>query len=146
MLIGVQSGIESIESEVTNAPALLHAAGDGLYLYEGTLTGDGAWDDGTVDVNGYGSVANAGTSFNAWLDLEYQGVSRDGLVLDGVTANHHRAEIVAGEVSLEFAVEGTLDISGDVQGTADLDYTVTLAAETGGKPLYSGTVNRRPLR
>ena len=146
MLIGVQSGLESIESEVTNPPALLHAAGDGLYLYDGSLSGNGAWDDGVVTVRGYGPVANAGTSFNVWFDLEYLGVRRDDIVLNGHTTNYHRAEIVAGEISLAFAMEGSVDVSGDVQGHANLDYTVTLAAENSGQPAYSGTVNQRELR
>jgi hypothetical protein len=147
VLANVEARAEQLETKVAERR---HGQGDGDYTYDGSLEADGAWDSGVVALTGSGSSRQAQTIlFYAW-QLDYQEIEVDGLGMDraqgrGPVDATISITIAEGEVTVLYQVSGTLEVSGEATGSADMDWEMAADSSTGGQPVYSGTINGKDL-
>jgi hypothetical protein len=142
VLANVEARAEQLETKVAERR---HGQGDGDYTYDGSLEADGAWDSGVVALTGSGSSRQAQTIlFYAW-QLDYQEIDVDGLGMDGPVDATISITIAEGEVTVLYQVAGTLEVSGEATGSADMDWEMAADSSTGGQPVYSGTINGKDL-
>lgn len=144
MLADIEARLDTIETLIPAEPAG-HGKGDGDYAYEGVLAAAGAWTEGTVDVSGTGQSSNNGGILTSDLRLVYDGVVREGTTYEGPLSAQISIAIVDGDVSVSYAVAGTLACEGDVTGDADLDWTYSASSTDGGRPHYLGTIDGKPV-
>lgn len=141
ILAEVHARLEGIETLVPTR----HGSGDGDYVFDGPLYAMGAnFTDGDIRVLGTGSSSRDGGLLVSELQLTYTGVLRRGARYDGSLA---AALIVdaADEVEVIYAVDGRLDATGDLELTADMDWTYRASSSDGGVPNYAGEINGRDL-
>jgi len=145
IVAGVESRLDSIETLIVPGSPFRHGQGDGDYVFDGVLDADGSWDSGEIVVTGSGSSREGGSLQYSSLALDHGEVQIDGAVLDGMVNATVQITIANGEVDVFYGVEGVLEASHGVSGTADMEWTMNASSVEGGRPVYSGTINGRDV-
>lgn len=133
----VLDAVQANADQVETFQSLRHGKGDGDYTYDGTI--ESTAFDGAIDVTGTGSSASGGTVLLWSLDLGYQDVGIEDIVMNGTIHSTISIGITDGDVTVTHVVRGPLELEGDVTGTADCAYSRT--ASSSQSPSYGGTVS-----
>lgn len=146
ILANIEARLDTIEKL---APGDRHGQGDGDYVYgeaSDPLEADGSgWESGRVAVTGEGTVRQQGSMQFYALDLDYQDVALRGTTLDGPVAATVGVTLFDGEIAVTYTFDGEIEALGEVEGAADMAWSMSADSMTGGMPRYQGTVNGREI-
>ena len=120
----------------TASPAALTATTDGTtYTFTGSIENGSLWE-GTILVDGSMATSDdggGGYTYAYALAMEYQDVHTmsPDLTLNGpVDLALDYALAQSGSYTYSYALVGSLDITGEVEGSADFDYVLKVAVDT----------------